>query len=251
MSRKPFVIGNWKMNTNRGEAIELARAVAMGVPANVDVAICPPFPWLISVKDVLADSAVRLGAQNCWNEPSGAFTGEVSPSMVAEICQFVIVGHSERRRILGESDELVASKVRAALASSLSIILCVGEDIKTRRAGGATAFVQAQLQSALGELGLDLIQRCTVAYEPIWAIGTGVAAEPADAQQMTAAIRSAIGQINPELGDNTRILYGGSVSKENALAILSQPDVDGALCGGASLKADSFRSIIQAASRCA
>jgi triosephosphate isomerase len=171
--------------------------------------------------------------------------------MLAEICQFVIVGHSERRRILGESDELVASKVRAALASGLSVILCVGEDIKTRQTGGATVFVQAQLQSALGELGQDLIKRCTVAYEPIWAIGTGVAAEPADAQEMASAIRGVIRQTDPKLGDNTRILYGGSVSNENAHAILSQPDVDGALCGGASLNADSFKSIIEAARRCA
>jgi triosephosphate isomerase (TIM) len=251
MSRRPFVVGNWKMNTSRREAIDLASTITLVVPTNVDVAICPPFPWLIEVKGVLADSAVQLGAQNCWNEPSGAFTGEVSPSMLAEICQFVIVGHSERRRILGESDELVALKVRAALTSGLSVIVCVGEDIQTRQAGEANAFVQAQLESALDDLDTDLVERCTVAYEPIWAIGTGVAAKPGDAQEMTAGIRGVIRQKKTELGDNTRILYGGSVSNENALAILSQPDVDGALCGGASLKADSFKSIIEAASRCA
>lgn len=251
MSRKPFVVGNWKMNTSRSEAIDLATAIAFDVSTNVDVAICPPFPWLIDVNKVLADSAVRLGAQNCWIEPSGAFTGEVSPSMLAEICQFVIVGHSERRRILGESDELVATKVRAALAAGLSVIICVGEDIETRRAGGAIAFVQSQLQSALGDLDTDLVDRCTIAYEPIWAIGTGVPAEPGDAQEMIAAIRDVMRQIKTDLGNNTRILYGGSVSSDNAHAFLSQPDIDGALCGGASLNADSFKSIIEAASRCA
>jgi len=251
MTRTPFVIGNWKMNTRQSEAVELANAIAHGLPDNVDVGICPPFVWLTDVYGLVAETRVQLGAQNCWNQASGAFTGEISPVMLAAMCSFVIVGHSERRRILGESEQLVASKLQAALAAGLSVILCVGEDLGTWQSGQASSYVEAQLTSALTEFPREDIDRLTIAYEPIWAIGTGVAAEPEDAQEMANMIRFSLASTLGSEGEDRRILYGGSVTPENAFSILSQPSVDGALVGGASLKADSFRAIVEAASRCA
>jgi triosephosphate isomerase len=248
VTRTPLIVGNWKMNTSRQEAVALAKSVAASVPSNIDAVVCPPFPWLVKVQAALVKSNMKLGAQNCWTEPSGAFTGEVSPQMLAELCEFVIVGHSERRRIIGETDQLVAAKLRAALAAGLRVILCVGEDLETRQAGNEIQFVQAQLAAALDGLAENHFARCIIAYEPIWAIGTGVAAEPIDAQEMSAAIRRSLA---PGIADSMRILYGGSVSSANAGAILGQDDVDGALVGGASLNAESFGEIMAAASRCA
>jgi triosephosphate isomerase len=248
MMRTPLIVGNWKMNTSRSEAFKLAKNVVATAPSNVDIGICPPFPWLSDVHQAVNGTKVTLGAQNCWTEPSGAFTGEVSPEMLVELCGFVIIGHSERRRIIGETNELVAAKLRAALAADLSVILCVGEDLETRQAGEAIAFVQGQLVSALNGLSSEQVDRFVIAYEPIWAIGTGVAAVPTDAQTMSAAIRE---RLEPTVADTTRILYGGSVTAANAESILSQPDVDGALVGGASLKIESFAEIMAAASRCA
>jgi triosephosphate isomerase (TIM) len=244
----PLIVGNWKMNTSRQEAVALAAGVTSTVPSNIEAAVCPPFPWLTDVQVALAGSNVKLGAQNCWSEPVGAFTGEVSPQMLAEMCEYVIIGHSERRRIIGETDQVVAAKLRAALATGLRVILCVGEDLETRQAGSAARFVQAQLASALGGLDDDNLAQCVIAYEPIWAIGTGVAAEPIDAQEMSVAIRR---NLAPGVANSVRILYGGSVSSANAMAILSQDDVDGALVGGASLNVESFAEIMAAASRCA
>lgn len=248
MTRTPLIVGNWKMNTSRSEALALARGVVANAPEGVDVAVCPPFPWLVDVQIALAESNVRLGAQNCWSERSGAFTGEVSSTMLAELCDLVIIGHSERRRIIGESDQLVAAKHRAALAAGLTTILCVGEDLETRQAGNELQFVETQLTNALGGLSSEQLSRCVVAYEPIWAIGTGVAAEPADAQVMAAMIRQAL---PAGVAGAMRIIYGGSVTASNAEAILSQRDVDGALVGGASLKLEEMTSIMLAASRCA
>jgi triosephosphate isomerase (TIM) len=248
VTRTPLVVGNWKMNTSRQEAVALAKSVAASVPSNIDAVVCPPFPWLVDVQAALAKSNVKLGAQNCWSEPSGAFTGEVSPQMLAELCKFVIIGHSERRRIIGETDQVVAAKLRAALAFGLRVVLCVGEDLETRQTGEEINFVEAQLASALDGLNADQLACCVVAYEPIWAIGTGVAAEPIDAQEMSAAIRRGLAS---EIAESMRILYGGSVSSANAEAILGQDDVDGALVGGASLDAESFTEIMAAASRCA
>ncbi|MFL5760388.1 MAG: triose-phosphate isomerase [Thermomicrobiales bacterium] len=250
MIRKQYVIGNWKMNTSHHEALALAEAVSENIPENVDLAVCPPFPWLIGVGDVLVNTKARLGAQNCWIEEAGAFTGEVSPTMVAEVCDLVIVGHSERRRIFGETNDLVFSKVRAALSAGLEVVVCVGEDLETRQTASAANFVEAQLASAMGGLDFDQIKSCSIAYEPIWAIGTGVAAEPGDAQEMAERIRMFIRERHAPAGDWMRILYGGSVTGENASAILSQPDIDGALVGGASLNAESFAAIVDAASRC-
>jgi triosephosphate isomerase len=248
MTRTPLIVGNWKMNTSRGEALAMARGVVASIPEHVEVAVCPPFPWLVDVQLALAESNVRLGAQNCWSEPSGAFTGEVSPTMLAELCDLVIIGHSERRRIIGESNQLVAAKLRAALVAGLTAILCVGEDLETRQAGNELQFVENQLTNALGGLSSEQLSRCVVAYEPIWAIGTGVAAEPADAQDMAAMIRQAL---PADVAGTMRILYGGSVTASNAKVILSQRDVDGSLVGGASLKLEAFSEIMLAASRCA
>jgi triosephosphate isomerase len=197
---------------------------------------------------VIAGSQVALGAQDCWTATSGAFTGAVSPAMLAELCRYVIVGHSERRTIFGESDALVAAKLTAALGAGLEPILCVGEDLATRRAGEAKSFVRDQLESALANRPPDEVQRCTIAYEPIWAIGTGVAAEPEDAEEMSAEIRSWLRVVaGNNVANEARILYGGSVTAANAAAIFAGENVDGALVGGASLKADSFLAIAVAA----
>jgi triosephosphate isomerase (TIM) len=248
MPRTPFIVGNWKMNTTREDAVRLATAVAAEPIPGVHLAVCPPFPWLVPVAAALAGSQVELGAQNCWSEPSGAFTGEVSPEMLAEVCRLVIVGHSERRRVIGEPDELVAKKVKAVLAAGLGPILCVGEDLEIRQTGEAVAFVRAQLEHALSRLSEDEVRACAFAYEPIWAIGTGVAAEPSDAEVMAGEIRSVIRLIaGDEVADAARILYGGSVAPANAAAILAGANVDGALVGGASLKAESFLAIARAA----
>jgi triosephosphate isomerase len=247
MSRTPFIAGNWKMNTTREDAVALAEAVVAAAPPGIDVAICPPFPWLIPVADALRGSRVMLGAQNCWTEPAGAFTGEVSPAMLQGLCEVVIIGHSERRHILGESDDLVAKKITAALEAGLEPIVCAGESLDTRQAGEAIAFVRRQLEAAFAGRPAEETAACTIAYEPIWAIGTGVAALPSDAEEMAAAIRSYIGEIAPGVEREMRILYGGSVTAENAAEILAGPNVDGALVGGASLKPDAFAAIMAAA----
>jgi triosephosphate isomerase len=248
MPRTPFVVGNWKMNTSREDAVRLATAVAAESIPRVQVVVCPPFPWLVPVAAALAGSDVGLGAQNCWTEPSGAFTGEVSAQMVAELCRYVIVGHSERRRVIGEPDELVAKKLKAVLGAGLEPILCVGEDLETRRAGEAVSFVRSQLEHTLTGLTEDEAGSCAFAYEPIWAIGTGVAAEPSDAEEMAAEIRSVVQSLaGADVADAARILYGGSVTPANAAIILGGANVDGALVGGASLKAESFLAIARAA----
>lgn len=248
MPRTPFIVGNWKMNTSREEAVRLATAIASEPISAVHLALCPPFPWLIPVAAALAGTQVDLGAQNCWTEPNGAFTGEVSPTMLAEICRYVLIGHSERRRVLGEPDELIAKKLRAALTAGIEPILCVGEDLETRQAGSAVSYVKAQLEHALASLSKEEIGTCTFAYEPIWAIGTGVAAEPSDAEEMAAEVRSVISSVaGADVAHAARILYGGSVTPANAAAILANENVDGALVGGASLKAESFLRIARAA----
>jgi triosephosphate isomerase (TIM) len=240
MTRRPLIAGNWKMNTTLAQAKLLASEIAAGAKFDLDLLVCPPFPWLAAVQAEIAGSRVLLGAQNCWTEPSGAFTGEVAPEMAAEFCTHVIVGHSERRTILGESDVLVAKKVRAALRAGLQPILCVGESLETRQADKAEAFVSGQIHAALDGLSEADLTRCAVAYEPIWAIGTGVSATVDDIQLMSAAIRIQLRSINPDVSGGIRVLYGGSVTPDNFGEIWHSPDVDGALVGGASLKSASF-----------
>lgn len=244
--RKPFVAGNWKMNTTEGEARALAAAVAAGSAGLAcDVAVCVPFPYLGAAREAVRGSAVAVGAQNVHWEAKGAFTGEVSATMLADYCRYVIIGHSERRQFFGETDETVRKKLAAVLASPLEPIVCVGELLEERRGGATNAVLKRQLQE--GFAGIALNTRVTVAYEPVWAIGTGETATPEQAQDACRFIRSFLNHMFDGAADAVRIQYGGSVNAENAATLLSQPDIDGALVGGASLKADQFLAICRAA----
>jgi triosephosphate isomerase len=250
MSRKIIVAGNWKMNLTRVEAVALARAVA-ATPASdgVEVTIFPTFPWLVPVADAIAGTPVVLGAQNCYTEAAGAFTGEVSPAALAECCSAVLAGHSERRHVIGESNELVGRKVTAILASGLSAYLCVGETLAEREAGEAERVVFGQLSAGLGAVRAEELGRIVVAYEPVWAIGTGVAASSDDAQAMCLSVRDWLGTSFGAAGRELPVLYGGSVSPANVDELFAQADVDGGLVGGASLAAASFGALIEAANR--
>ena len=247
--RTLLVAGNWKMNTSVAEGIELARAVCARVmPSAIEVAVLPPFTHLWPVHDVLAGTAIRLGAQDCFWEAKGAFTGEVSPRTLKDVCDMVLVGHSERRRLLGEADDEVGRKLRAALATGLRVIVAVGEILDERERGQAEAVVRRQLDAALEGVTAADLERCVIAYEPVWAIGTGVNATPTDAQAMCAEIRRHVsGLAGPQAADRIQILYGGSMTADNAAELFAEPDVDGGLIGGASLKADQFAAIAAAA----
>jgi triosephosphate isomerase len=252
--RKPFVGGNWKMNLHRAEARALAQALAQGFQQadKVDAAVFPAFPYLADVAEVLkaSRSGIKLGAQDFYHQPNGAFTGEVSLSMLKDVgVSVVLAGHSERRHVLGESDVLINRKVRAALDAGFEVILCVGETLEQRELGMTDAINWGQLGYGLAGVKAEQMSRVTVAYEPVWAIGTGKNATPADAQKAHAAIRAFVtfGLFNKEIGDALRIQYGGSVKPSNAKELFSQPDIDGGLIGGASLKAEDFLPIVQAA----
>jgi triosephosphate isomerase len=249
--RTKFIAGNWKMHTNQATARELAAAVARGVgdDTRVKVAVCPPFPYLVPVADALRGSSVALGAQDCYFEKDGAFTGEVSPSMLLDVgCRYVILGHSERRHILHEGDSLINRKVLAASAAGLHVILGVGETLEQREANLTEAVLDAQLTSGLAGLSQDRLPNLVLAYEPVWAIGTGRNATPQQAQDAHAFLRRRFAKIFGEKAASALpIQYGGSAKPENVKSLLSQPDVDGALVGGASLKADSFLAIVQLA----
>jgi triosephosphate isomerase len=244
--RKPFVAGNWKMNTTEAEAAALARDVALATTgAACDIAVAAPFPHLAAVRDALRGSHVAVGAQDVYWEEKGAFTGEVSVSMLASYCRYVIIGHSERRQFFGETDDWVNRKLAAVLASNVDPIVCVGELLEQRRAGETEKVLYRQLRAGL--TGLTMSARVTIAYEPVWAIGTGETATPEVAQEACAYIRGVFREIAPVHADAIRIQYGGSVNAENAATLLSQPDIDGALVGGASLKAEQFAAICAAA----
>ena len=258
-SRRPFVAGNWKMNTTAASGCELARELAAAVPSSrdaADVMIAPPFPYLLDVDDELAKSAVMLGAQNCYHEKEGAFTGEVSAGMLADLdVDYVILGHSERRHVLGETDEAVNRKVAAALAAGLGVILCVGETLEQREAGDTETVLDSQLTGGLAGLTAEQFGRgpgghadLVLAYEPVWAIGTGKTATPETAQAAHAFLRGKLAEgWGGDLAGATRIQYGGSVKPANAADLLARPDIDGALVGGASLKADTFLPIVEEA----
>jgi triosephosphate isomerase (TIM) len=252
-SRKPLVAGNWKLYKNLRESAELASAVAevhsKGDTSAREVAIAPVFTALSKVAEVLAGSPVGLAAQDVFWETQGAYTGEVGPAQLADVgCRYVIVGHSERRQFFGETDEAVGKKAKAVLAQRMAPIICVGETLQEREAGQAEAVVVRQLKAALAGIGAQEAARVVIAYEPVWAIGTGKTAEPRDAQEMHASVRSTLASLwTGALAEQVRILYGGSVKPDNAATLMSQPDIDGALVGGASLTIEAFSAIIAAA----
>ena len=243
-----IVAGNWKMNTTLREATSLVSEMKPRLDAvrGVRKVVCPPFVSLASVADLLRGSTISLGAQNMHHEDSGPYTGEVSPTMVAELCEYVVLGHSERRQHFGETDESVNLKVKAAVRVGLKPILCVGERLHERDEGRAEAVVERQLRGGLD--GVEPVGGLVVAYEPVWAIGTGRAATPDVAQGMMANIRSVLASLyGGDTASDVPLLYGGSVNPANASDFMREPDIDGALVGGASLDADSFVEIVRAA----
>jgi triosephosphate isomerase len=247
--RRPFIAGNWKMFLDIPKGAKLAKELAekTGDVKDRDILICPPFPLLSEVSRAIKGSKVQLGAQNLYFEEEGAFTGEVSAKMLLSVpCPWVIIGHSERRHVFGESDELINKKVVSALGQGLRVILCVGELLEEREAGRTDAVVKRQVISGLDGVNEETFEDAVVAYEPVWAIGTGKTATPEDADGVQAYIRSLLeGLFSQAAADGTRILYGGSVKPENVDGLMAKPNVDGALVGGASLKADSFLRIIK------
>lgn len=248
--RKKFIAGNWKMNTTRAQARDLARTVVQNAVANdILVALCPPFPWLDVVKAELKNSQVTLGAQNCHAEASGAYTGEVSAAMLKELgCDWVILGHSERRHGLGETDQTVNAKIHRALATELQVIFCIGELLAERQQEKTEMVLDQQLTLGLAQVTAAQMANIVIAYEPVWAIGTGQVATEEQAQAAHLFIRSKIRQLFDEkTAVAVLIQYGGSVKPDNAVGLLRQPDIDGALVGGASLQAESFLGIIRAA----
>ncbi len=248
--RTPLIAGNWKMNTTVAEARQLAFALLRGINAidGIEKVLCPPFISLATVKEAIKGSSLKLGAQNMYFKEKGAFTGEVSPLMLRDLCEYVILGHSERRHILGEDDQLVNQKVKAAKGSGLKPILCVGETLEELE-GGKTREVLVR-QVTLGLDGVEDAPGLAVAYEPVWAIGTGRPATGKDANQTIGMLRDTLGGVlGSQAAMDTRILYGGSVTSENIREFISQPEIDGALVGGASLKLDDFIEIVRSSAQ--
>ncbi len=251
MTRKKIIAGNWKMNRNHEEAAELARGVvkASGGVSDVDVVLCPPFTSLQAVAKEIGNSSVMLGAQNMHWEESGAYTGEISANMLLTLgCRFVILGHSERRSYFGETDATVAKKTRAALDAGLTPIVCVGETKQEREEGVTERVVETQIRGAFEGLDAGSFTGTVIAYEPVWAIGTGLTATAQQAQDVHKLIRELVADIfDDATAEKTRIQYGGSMKPANAEELLSQPDIDGGLIGGAALDPDSFAGIVNPA----
>ena len=247
--RIPLIAGNWKMYKTIGEAVELVEALLRDVGSTSDreVLVCPPYTALHALSPLLQDSPIALGAQDVFYEAQGAFTGAISPAMLRDVgCRYAIVGHSERRQIFGEVDAVINRKLHAALKHGLRPILCVGETKPQRDAGEAEAIVVGQVRAGLAAVAADSMPEIVIAYEPVWAIGTGDTATPADAQSMHATIRRTLVDLYDQaVADQIRIQYGGSVKPDNVDELMGQPDIDGALVGGASLKVDSFLRIVQ------
>lgn len=245
--RTKFVAGNWKMNTTKSSAVELAKGVAKGVSSGVEAGVAVPFVYIDAVGQALAGSSVLLGAQDAYFEKNGAFTGEISVEMLKDLgVKFVLTGHSERRHVLKETPELVGKKAAAIYAAGLTLVHCVGEKLEERDANQTLAVCEAQLKE-LKPAEISDPKRLVIAYEPVWAIGTGRNATDAQAQEVHAFIRQTIGKMwNADFANAVRIQYGGSMKPENAKGLLAQPDVDGGLIGGAALKADSFLAIVNA-----
>jgi triosephosphate isomerase (TIM) len=248
--RRPFIAGNWKMHGTRAENAELIERLLLGLPGHptADIAVCPPFVYLWGAARLLKSSSIALGAQSTCAEAIGAFTGEVSAAMLKDVgCRYVIVGHSERRSLYKEDDALVARKFLATQSQGLVPILCVGETLDERERGLTTQVVSRQLGAVLELAGVRAMKEAVVAYEPVWAIGTGKNATPVQAQEVHAHIRAEVARRDAKIAGDLRVLYGGSVKAGNAREIFAMPDVDGGLIGGASLKADEFLKICTAA----
>jgi triosephosphate isomerase len=250
--RRKFIAGNWKMHLTRAESVALAQGVAAKCTSlkNIDVAVCPTFTNLDVVRGALAGTNVGVGAQNMCAESKGAFTGEICPAMLLDVgCTYVILGHSERRTLFHETDADVNKKLHAAMAAGLIPIVCVGEQLSEREAGQTKAVVTKQFEGSFAGVSPEQMAKIVIAYEPVWAIGTGKVATPEQAQEVHADLRKLIAsRYNSQIADQVRIQYGGSVKADNAKSLLGQPDIDGALVGGASLKADDFVGILVAAS---
>ena len=247
--RKPIIAGNWKLNNSSQEAVELVTLLKRDLSevADVDIVVCPVVTALSVVADILIESNISLGAQNLYWEDSGAFTGEVSAPLLKEIgVQYVIIGHSERRQYFGETNQTVNKKIRAALKHGLTPIVCVGEVLQEREANKTFDVIRTQCKESLAGFSADEMKAMIIAYEPVWAIGTGKTATPAQAQEVHKFIRGLLVKMhNEEAAETVRIQYGGSVKPDNIAELMAQPDIDGALVGGASLKADSFVSIVK------
>jgi triosephosphate isomerase len=250
--RKSFIAGNWKMNTDVHSSVKLAEGVVSGCKdvagSKVDVAVCPPFVYLQQVGKALQSSHIALGSQDIYFEQKGAFTGEISAAMLKDVgCAYALCGHSERRHVIGETDELINKKVHAAILGGLLPILCVGELLDERKANKTDEVVTRQMKKGLAGLIAEKMSAVTIAYEPVWAIGTGLTATPQQAQEVHALIRKLVAQMyDRKIADAIRIQYGGSVKPDNAGELMSQEDVDGLLVGGASLKAEDFVAIVKA-----
>ena len=247
--RRKLIAGNWKMNLRRAAAVELARGIVLGSSKSVaELLVCPPFGYLGPVAEVLAGSAVGLGAQNVCAFPDGAFTGEMSCGMLTDLgCRYVILGHSERRIVFGETDAVVNAKLSAALEHELTPIVCLGEQLAEREGGRTFDVLRSQFEGTFREISAEQMGKIVLAYEPVWAIGTGRVATPEQAQEVHADLRKRLeSRYNSQLAGQIRILYGGSVKPENARRLLEQPDIDGALIGGASLDGVAFLAIAEA-----
>ena len=248
--REFLIAGNWKMNGSSAANAELVAGIVAGVPtgSGFSLLVCPPFPYLASIVEQVKGSPVKVGAQTVSEHEKGAFTGEVAPGMLGDVgCDYVIVGHSERRSLYGETSEQVAAKFQAAQTAGIKPILCVGETLEEREAGTTESVIDEQLGAVMDAAGVGAFAAAVIAYEPVWAIGTGMTATPEQAQDVHRHIRAQLAAQDESIAANVQILYGGSMKGENAAGLLAQPDIDGGLIGGASLKADDFLAIAQAA----
>ncbi len=249
MGRLPFIAGNWKMNKTVGEALDLVRQLKISLLniEGVEVAVAPPFTALYAISQELKGTFIRLAAQNLFYEEKGAFTGEISPFMLKEIgCQYAIIGHSERRQFFGETDETVNRRIKAALGQDLKPIFCVGETLKEREGGKTFSVIERQAEGGLRGIGKEEVKNIVMAYEPVWAIGTGKTATPEQAEEVHRFIRERLERLySREIAEGIRIQYGGSVTPENIKGLISQENIDGALVGGASLKSETFSKIVR------
>ncbi|BCJ09048.1 MULTISPECIES: triose-phosphate isomerase [unclassified Pseudomonas] len=248
--RRPMVAGNWKMHGTRASVVELTQGLGkLSLPSGVEVAVFPPSLFINQVIDGLEGKGINVGAQNSAVQPEqGALTGEVAPSQLAEVgCKYVLIGHSERRQIIGEKDEVLNQKFAAAQKSGLTPVLCIGETLAEREAGETLEVVGRQLSSVIDAFGIKAFANAVIAYEPVWAIGTGLTASPQQAQDVHAAIRKQLAAKDAEVAEKVQLLYGGSVKAANAAELFGMPDIDGGLIGGASLNADEFGAICRAA----